>query len=105
MRPPLSPTERMSPVESKLIADSKSCLPIAEALGSPKLLRNCKLRGSMFSSEPILFCLARFGDPTGEVNPFDMIISENSVALLENPNLVGDIGGEGLLQDAVDISN
>ena len=103
MRPPRSPTERMSPLESKLIADSKSCLPIAEALGSPKLLRNCKLRGSMFSSEPILFYLPRFGDPTGEVNPFEMI-SENSVALLGNANLVGDIGGEGLLHDAVDIS-
>ena len=36
-------------MQSKLIADSKSCLPIADALGSPKLFRLSKLSGSIVS--------------------------------------------------------
>lgn len=102
MRPPRSPTERMSPLESKAIADNKSCLPIADAFGSPKLLRNVRFSGSQFSIEPILFYLPLVGLPIGELHPIE-VASEKSFACFRNDYLYGgDIGGEIILDATVD---
>ena len=105
MRPPRSPTERMSPAASKLIADNRSCLPIAEAFGSPKLLRNNRFSGSQLSIEPMLFCLPLVGlsiPYIGELTPIE-VASEKSFACFRNDYLYGgDIGGEISPDAAVD---
>ena len=102
IRPPRSPTERMSPDASKFIADSRSCLPIAEAFGSPKLLRNNRLSGSQLSIDPMLFYLPLPGLAIGELIPTEGA-SEKSFACFRNDYLYGgDIGGEISLDAAVD---
>ena len=102
IRPPRSPTERMSPAASKLIADNRSCLPIAEAFGSPKLLRNNRFSGSQLSIAPMLFYLPLVGLPIGELPPIE-VASEKSFACFRNDYLYGgDIGGEISPDAAVD---
>ena len=93
----------MSPDALKFIADSRSCLPIAEAFGSPKLSRNFRLSGgSQLSNGLMLFYLPLVGLGTGEPGTNE-VASENSFACFRNDYLYGgDIGGEILLEAAVD---
>ena len=83
----------MSPVASNAIADSKSCLLIAEALGSPRLFMKKSGRESCFSTLKVLE-FVRTGLRIGETTLGDEPKSEKSAIFLILDLAGGERGGE-----------
>ena len=106
--PPRSPTDSMSPVASNEIADSKSCLLMAEAFGSPRLFMKKSGRVSCFSTLKFLE-LYLTGLRIGETTLGEEPKSEKSAIFLILDLACGERGGErslciAVIPDTADIS-